>query len=247
MNVANAAVGSSAFAYSVLNFLNRVEYRRCDRGEDFEAVCRLRYKAYRARDLVPNNPFEQVEDEFDHTSNCLCFGVYVDEKLISTIRMHRLTIDDQQSPAMEVYPDIITPRLEDGEHFVEPSRFAVDPEYSIQYPQIPYVTQRLPWMACFHFGVEFGISMIREDHVAYYRRSYKSRQIGGPRNYGGVINCMALLYEVDILAIKKAVHTRLPFFKSTPVEQRLLFARPTAGAEAPLTVLPTANSLRAAA
>ncbi len=247
MNAKQTVSGASAFALSVLRFLEKVEYRRCDRGEDFEAVCRLRYKAYKASNLVPTSQNELVEDKFDFLENCYCFGVYVEEKLISTIRLHRVASDNPYSPCVAVYPDILEPRLKEGDSFVEPSRFAVDPEISSLYPQIPYVTQRIPWMACFYFNATCGISMIREDHVAFYRRFYKSKQIGSARDYGGVINCKALLYEVDIQAIKLATHSRFPFFKSTKMEQRLLFDSPSAGADAPLTILPTASSLRAAA
>ena len=38
-----------------------------------------------------------------------------------------------------------------------------------------------------------------------------------------------------------------PFFKSTPVEQRMLFAKPAKGELAPLTILPTAKYFRDAA
>ena len=40
---------------------------------------------------------------------------------------------------------------------------------------------------------------------------------------------------------------RFPFFKSTAFEQRLLFQRPKRGEIAPLTILPTAKYLLAAA
>ena len=40
---------------------------------------------------------------------------------------------------------------------------------------------------------------------------------------------------------------RFPFFKSTAFEQRLLFQRPKRGEPAPLTILPTAKYLLAAA
>ncbi|WP_204313322.1 hypothetical protein, partial [Klebsiella michiganensis] len=39
----------------VFALLNKSEYRRCDKGEDLEDIYRLRYKAYRSNDMIPDN------------------------------------------------------------------------------------------------------------------------------------------------------------------------------------------------
>jgi hypothetical protein len=89
--------------------------------------------------------------------------------------------------------------------------------------------------------------MIRQEHVAFYKRVYRSRAIGDARPYGGVINCFALLYQADVLAIQDETFLRFPFFKSTAMEQRLMFGKPLRGELAPLTILPTAKYFRDAA
>lgn len=237
----------SAFVRSVFSLLDRTEYRRCESGEDLEDIYRLRYRAYRLNDLVPENADRMVSDEFDDLPNCHRFGVYIDGHLVSTIRLHDVCAATPHSPSTSVYPDVLLPRLEAGDRFIDPSRFAADPEWSRLYPQLPYVTLRLAGMACFHFNAPFCISMIREDHVAFYKRIYQSRPIGDARPYGGVINCFALLYQADVLAIQEETFKRFPFFWSSRVEQRMMFARPPQGELAPLTVLPTARYLSAAA
>lgn len=241
------AAEPSSFARSVLAVLDRAEYRRCDRGEDLEDIYRLRYAAYRLNDLVPEDSSRSVQDEMDDLPNCHRFGLYIDGDLVSTIRLHTVTAETPFSPAMSVYADILAPRLAAGEVFIDPSRFAVHPDWSRIYPQIPYLTLRLPGMACIHYGAPYCISMIREDHAAFYRRVYKSRPIGDARPYGGVINCFALLYQADVLAIMDETYARYPFFKSTPIERRLMFAEPRMGELAPLTILPTPRYIQAAA
>ena len=42
----------SLFARNVLDVLERIEYRRCESGEDLEAVYRLRYKAFHTHGLL---------------------------------------------------------------------------------------------------------------------------------------------------------------------------------------------------
>jgi hypothetical protein len=233
--------GASSFARNISAMLERTEYRRCESGEDLEAIYRLRYAAYRLADLVPENPDRMVTDAFDDLPNCHRFGVYVDGNLASTIRLHVVTAATPQSPSVSVYPDILLPRLRAGERFIDPSRFAAHPDWMRVYPQLPYLTLRLAGMACFHFNAPYCISMIREDHAAFYKRVYKSRPIGEARDYGGVINCAALLYQADVLAIQDETFARFPFFWSSRVEQRLMFSATARGEPAPLTILPTAR------
>ena len=246
-HVATADTEHSAFARNVFALLERTEYRRCESGEDLESISRLRYAAYRLNDLVPENADRMVMDEFDSLPNCHRFGVYVDGHLASTIRLHVVSAATPESPSTSVYPDILRPRLAAGERFIDPSRFAADPEWSRLYPQLPYLTLRLAGMACFHFDAPYCISMIREDHAAFYKRVYKSRPIGDARPYEGVINCSALLYQADVLAIQDETFARFPFFWSSKVEQRLMFGRPAKGEPVPLTILPTAKYMQRAA
>lgn len=254
LETASAEAGSqivasrdSAFVRGVFATLERTEYRRCESGEDLEDIYRLRYDAYRLNDLVPENPDRMVTDEFDDLPNCHRFGIYIDGHLASTIRLHAVTAATPYSPSTSVYPEQLLPRLRAGERFIDPSRFAAHPEWSRTYPQLPYLTLRLAGMACFHFNAPYCISMIREDHAAFYKRVYKSRPIGEARPYGGVINCMALLYQADVLAIQNETFARFPFFWSSKLEQRMMFGRPPKGELAPLTVLPTAKYMLRAA
>ena len=239
--------GMSSFARNIFAMLERTEYRRCESGEDLEAIYRLRYAAYRLNDLVPENPGRMVTDEFDDLPNCHRFGVYVDGNLASTIRLHVVTATTPRSPAASVYPDILLPRLRAGDRFIDPSRFAAHPDWMRVYPQLPYLTLRLAGMACFHFDAPYCLSMIREDHAAFYKRVYQSRPIGEPRDYGGVINCAATLYQADVLAIQDETFARFPFFRSSKVEQRLMFGATVKGEPAPLTILPTARYMDRAA
>lgn len=246
MNASIATPGTSAFARSVLRFLSNVEYRRCDRGEDFEAICRLRHKAYNANGLLPRGEADKIVDDLDGLPNCHNFGVYFHGSLISTLRIHHLTRQLPDGPSMAVYSDLILPRLDAGERFVDPSRFASDPDWSSEYPEVPYVTLRLAWMACLYFKVPYCLSTIRPEHSAFYRRVYRSRQIGELRDYPRFTRKVGL-YQADVQDNIARSYARYPFFRATDLEQKLLFDRPSAGADAPLTILPTASTLRAAA
>lgn len=240
------APARSSFTDNIFSILDRTEYRRCESGDDLEQIYRLRYKSYRMVDMVPENGDRVVSDELDDLPNSHRFGVYIDGALVSTLRIHHVTAEMPKSPSMSVYADLLTPLLEAGQSFVDPSRFAADPEWSRAFPQIPYITLRLAGMACFHFNAPYCLSTIRPEHSAFYRRIYESHQIGELRGYPG-LNYQVVLYRADVKAIRERSFQRFPFFKSTPMEQRLMFGRPPEGELAPLTILPTAKYMLDAA
>ena len=237
---------SSTFIRNVESLLARTEYRRCDKGEDLEDIYRLRYKAYRSNDMVPDSENHTIYDDLDETPNAYRFGVYVDQQLVSTLRLHHVTRQTPWSPSTKAFGDIVYPMLDAGETFVCPGRFASDPDWTRVYPHLPFVTLRLATMGCFHFRVPYGLSTVREDHSGFYARVYPSKRISEPRAYPGVFN-KVVLYKIDTMANRPQYLARFPFFRSTAMEQRLLFARPADGELAPLTILPTAKYYREAA
>ncbi|MFC5385061.1 hypothetical protein ACFPLB_03675 [Aquamicrobium segne] len=233
---------SSGFSDKVFELLNRSEYRRCDRGEDLEDIYRLRYKAYRFNDMVPDADTHIISDALDETPNVYRFGVYVDQNLISTMRIHHVTLETPFSPSVQAFGDIVMPMLEAGDTFVCMSRLASDPEWTRIYPQLVYVTLRLAGMACEYFNAPYGLSTVREDHAGFYKRVYYSQQISEARAYPGVFN-KVMLFRTNALANRDRFYTRFPFFRSTQWERRLLFAPMAEGELQPLTILPSARYL----
>lgn len=236
----------TSLASKVFSLLEKVEYRRCDKGEDLEDIYRLRYKAYRWNDMIPDNERHIISDDLDEAPNVYRFGIYVDQRLLSTMRIHHVTAAQPMSTSTKAFGDVVLPMLEQGKTFVCMSRFASDPEWTRVYPQLAYVTLRLAGMACFYFGASYGLSTVREDHAGFYRRIYYSEQIGEARPYPGVVN-RVVLFRTNAYANEARYYARFPFFRSTPMERRMLFAPPAAGELAPLTILPTAKYYREAA
>lgn len=230
----------SPFVRSVYALLQRTEYRRCDKGEDLEDIYRLRYKSYRRHGVVPDMKEAAITDELDEADNVYRFGVYIDQQLVSTLRLHHLTAEKRSGPSTQAFGDIINPMLDAGDTFIDPSRFAADPDWSRIYPQLPYITLRIAGMACFHFETPYCLSTVRDDHAAFYRRIYNSKLLAPARSYPGVF-AKVELYRADVRAIREQSFKRFPFFWSSPVEQRMLFAKPREGELAPLTILPTAR------
>mgnify|MGYP003383243107 FL=1 len=237
---------TSDFVQNVFSLLERTEYRRCEKGDDLQDIYRLRYKAYRMNGVVPDSQDHMIEDELDDVPNVYKFGIYVDQTLVSTLRVHHVTRETPWSASYKTFSDILQPMLDRGVTFVCMSRFGSDPEWSRQLPQLPYVTLRLASMACLYFKVPFGLSTVREDHGGFYRRIYRSQQIGPGRPYPGFMKNVAL-YMTDAHTDQASFFERFPFFRSTALERRMLFGTPAHGELPPLTILPTAKFLARAA
>ena len=234
------------FAKNVLALLERVEYRRCDSGEDLEAIYKLRYRAYRTHGIVSELPAQAITDDLDSASNCHRFGVFIDGQLASTIRIHHLHSAEPFSPAMMVFGDVLGPRLKRGDSFIDPSRLAADPALIRLYRPLPYLTLRLAIAGASYFNTTSCLSMVRDEHTAFYQRIFNSVRIAEPRDYASV-TVQGILFESRCDRNMENTLRRFPFFRSTAAERRMLFAKPQQGELAPLTILPTAKYYRPAA
>jgi hypothetical protein len=236
----------SSFSSNMQELLEHTEYRRCESGEDLEAIYRLRYRAYKTHDFIPESSEQIVRDELDDTPNCYRFGVFIDGELASTVRIHHITRAEPFGPIMKIFGDVLRPRLERGEGFINPTMFAGEPHYRSSIRALPYLTLRLGLIASVHFDATSCVGVVRDEHTAFYRRVFGAVQVGEPRAYPP-FSVPVVLYDANCEANRSGVLKRFPFFKSTVVEQRLLFARPRRGELLPLTVLPTAKYYRDAA
>jgi hypothetical protein len=215
----------SRFAGTLIELLDRVEYRRVSVEDQLDPVYRLRYEAYRREDFIPINSQQVVRDEFDDLPNSHCFGVYIDGELVSSVRFHYLTAKFRTSPSHSVFPDILDPLLDRGYTILDPGRFTADYEASLAYPALPYLTLRIPTVAVPYFNVRYVLSTVRPEHAAFYRRVYRSEQLGEARYYHGLSFPMVLM-ACDIPVMYQDMLRRYPFFRSTREERETLFGGP---------------------
>jgi hypothetical protein len=138
------------------------------------------------------------------------------------------------------------PRIAAGQTFVDPSRFAADPEWSASLRVLPYITLRLAVVACEYFDPTYCLTAIKEEHTGFYQRIFRSSEAVPPRTYPGLTVPVHLFQSKCADNLQDTID-RFPFFRSSPSEQRMLFQRPQFGQLSPLTVLPTAKYSLAAA
>ncbi len=203
--------------------LERTEYRLVETAEDRDAVYRLRYRAYLDSGLIEPSAAERVCDRYDEASNARIFAVHVDGELCGAVRLHVLTSDRRDCWATQLYGDVLHPRLDRGEVFVDASRLVADPDKGREHPELALVTLRLAYLACDHFDADFGIAMVRTDHQPFYRRFFRHETIAEPRAFPDWPTRKTVLMTSDFRAFRDQVAARFPIMRSNAAERRALF------------------------
>tara|TARA_R110002126_G_scaffold291744_1_gene456427 strand:+ start:34412 stop:35143 length:732 start_codon:yes stop_codon:yes gene_type:complete len=237
--------GLTDFTNKLIHVMDEVEYRRITSAEDMEDVARLRHKAYKKADILPIKG-DMLIDEIDFDSHAYVFGIYYDEKLISTIRIHHVTPTHRVSISGKVFPDTVNSLLDAGMSLIDPVRHASDPDLFDHLPALPFLTLRIATMATDYFNADYCLSLIPPQHAAFYRRVFRSTQIVAPQSGCGGYNTDLTLMSTHVPVELPKVYKRYPFFKSQPFERRMMFAPLEELGMMPLTILPTARYLQAA-
>jgi hypothetical protein len=204
--------------------LEHVDYRLAETPEEKDEVYRLRYRAYLREGAILPSESQRVTDRYDDEPNNFTFGVYYRGELYSSIRISVLTRDWRGSPSSEMFSDILHPQMDQGKIIIDPTRFVADPEKARMFPELPYVTVRLGYVACGHFNADIGLANVRPEHRAFYRKVFLQAPLGEPRLFPGLIKPVGLM-AADYRDIRDRVFARFPFMRSSAFERRTLFQR----------------------
>ena len=214
-SVASLALAAIERGYELLN---HVDYRLADTPAEREQIYRLRYRAYLQEGAIEPRADERVTDRFDDMPNTWIFGVYYDGALASSIRVSVATPEMPISPSVDAFSDVLHPELAKGKIIVDPTRFVAEPTRARTYRELPYLTVRLGYVGCEHFGADIGLASVRADHAAFYRRVFGAVEMSDVRPYPG-LNFPVVLYNSNssinlqqIYARFVRGHTRDPRF-----------------------------------
>lgn len=240
MNTTDSGQSNRAFLGSMFNLLDRVEYRRMTSVEDLAAIERLRSLSYKNKDFIDAEQFGSFVDEYDRSKYCYVIGVYLDEALISTVRLHIVSLEHLHGPTAAYFPGRAAELVKRGACYVDPSRFAADHQMMWQYPAIPFLTLRVAAMASEFFNATHCMTVVQSKTASFYRRSFGSVELEPPQAVRGFTVPLTLL-GARIDDIRARLETRLPFFKSQHWEQKMMFAPSEELNYPPVNILPSAR------
>ena len=224
-HASDGAASDPSFSESVSQLLNRIDYRFVDGNEEREAIFRLRYQAYlREGGILPNESCS-FSDSYDRESNAFLFGVYLEDELAGSVRIHLVTKDHPDCPSFEAFADMLQPELDADKTIIDTTRFVTDENLSRLHRGLPYAVLRVSWLAGGYFGADYCLAAVRAEHQAFYRRNFQHRLLCEPRAYPGLARPLSLM-STHYPSVAEKVHRRLPFYRSTAFERRMLFERP---------------------
>src|SRR3954452_12182506 len=196
------------------DLLDQVDYRLAQTPEEKEEIYNLRYRAYLREGAVKESPAQRVTDQYDDLPNSWTFGAYLFGELYSSVRISVLTSEWRESCSAEAFGEILFPRLDRGEIIIDPARFVADPDKVKRFPELPYLTLRLAYMACEYFNADTGLAMVRPDHQAFYRRVFLHEPVAEPRPFPGWHTMKTSLMASDFRSLRERVLARFPIMRS---------------------------------
>jgi N-acyl amino acid synthase FeeM len=207
-----------------IELLDQVEYRLAVTEVEKEEIYNLRYRAYLHEGAIEPRADQRLTDRFDDLPNSWIFGVYLDGELRSSLRVSVATPENDETPAVDAFRDLLGPELAKGKVIVDPNRFVADPLSRAAYPELPYLTVRLGYLACGYFNADIGTATVRAEHQAFYRRVFFQKSLCEPRPYPTLTKPLCLM-AADYLSIRDKVFNRFPMMRSTALERQVLFER----------------------
>lgn len=207
-----------------IELLDRVDYRLAETQEDKDTIYRLRYRAYLNEGAIEPNRDQKITDKFDDMPNSWIFGVYLDGRLASSIRLSISSPEYSMCPSVDVFGDYLQQEVDQGKVMVDPTRFVADPDFAGQFPELPYITLRLCFVACSYFNADLGLATVRAEHRSFYKRLFNHQPLSPPRIYPGLTKAICLM-AVDFPASREKVFARYPYLRSSYFERRMLFER----------------------
>jgi len=220
----------SNFAHKLLKYLQEADYRVASTTEEREEIYKLRYDAYMREGAIYPNSTGLYQDAYDEMDNCWIFGVFLNDKLASSVRCHIISPENPKGPALDVFPDIIQPMLDEGKTLIDTTRFVTAENVSDTYPEIPFMTLRVPCMAFVHFDGDYCLATVRREHAAFYRRVFKAEILCEPRPYPGLKAPICLL-KANASVFRDEFVNRYPIFESSLTERRMIFGERNAPME----------------
>jgi hypothetical protein len=240
MNYMSPRPSSGGFTDSIFALLDRVEYRRIVTTVDFDEVSRLRQTSYESKVFIDNDNFGTFVDASDFGKDCYVIGVYIDEQLISTVRLHVVSMQHFHGPSVSLFPKITQELLSAGHTLIDPSRFATDPVALWQFPTLPFLTLRAAAMATEFFDADYCMSVVRADSSSFYKRCFGAKDMSSPQIVPGYSVPLTILAS-KTADIREKIATRYPFFQSEPYERRMMFAPQEELTYPSLNILPSAK------
>jgi hypothetical protein len=208
------------------NFSKRVTCRIARSYVERDAIFKLRYQSYLRAGLISQNSFRRYVEPADHAANACLLGLYVDRRLVSSLRLQIGCATDPNFASLKLFPHVLKPPLRGNKTVIDMSCVATDGELARLYVWLPYLILRSWIMAAEHFHADYIAAAVRPQHQLFYKRALSCELHSElrvlPNHLAGVG-----LVTLDFATSAKRLYENFPFLRSTPSERQQLFENDT--------------------
>jgi len=174
-----------------------------------EKVFRLRYRAYRKEDAILPNASEAFEDAFDRQPNHVLWALTDEDKVVGSVRVAWYDPKDpHQIPEMGAYSDELGQAIPVGTRILSSSRFVTDPDVTQTTAQFAQILMRHVFVTAAEKLLDWGVTAVRSNHVAFYRRTFGAKVVSEARLYPGLrcpMHLLALRFTVAAEKLRQSV------------------------------------------
>jgi len=206
----------------LVDFSNRVTCKVARSHLERNAIFKLRYRSYFRAGIIFENFFERHIEAADHMRNSYLIGLYVDRKLVSSLRVQIGCATTPNFSSFELFPHVLEPLLRSHKTIVDMSCVATDGELaqSQSYDLLPYVVLRSWIIAAEHFNADYIAAAVQPQHQMFYTRVFGCDLHSEVKPHH--LTSVGLV-SLDFANSAKHVYKNLPFLCSTPHERQQLF------------------------
>jgi N-acyl-L-homoserine lactone synthetase len=203
-------------------FSKRVSLRIAKRSHEREAIFKLRYQAFLRSGMIVANSFERYVEPADHAPDTYLVGVHIDSKLVGSLRLSKNTLASPGFPAIDVFPELVRPLLENNKSIVEMSCVATHGDLARLNPRTPYAIIRAWIVAAEHFGADYIVTTARPQHQLFYQRTLGCEVYPDQRQLPYHLSSAGLV-TLNFSAAAERLYRTFPYLRSTSSESAQLF------------------------
>ena len=204
------------------DFSKRVTCKLARSYVERDAIFKLRYRSYFRAGLISENSFGRYIEPADHVANAYLMGLYVDRRLVSSLRLQIGTPTNPTFSSLELFPHVLEPLLRSNKTVVDMSCVAADGELSRPHVWLPYLFLRSWVLAAEHFRADYIAAAMRPQHQIFYKRTLDCglhSELRQPPHQLTTVGLVTLNFATSV----ERLYENLPFLRSTPSERQQLF------------------------
>ena len=175
-----------------------------------EKIYRLRYRAYRKENAIPENAAGRFQDAFDEQPNHVLWALADGDRIIGAVRTTWFDpAEPHLIPEMHAYGDDLRRAIPAGARICSGNRLVTDPDLALTTSRFALLLMRLSVFTAGQKGADWQITTARSNHLKFYRRVFGCPVVSEGKLYPG-LQCKMSLMAMRFDLVSQWIRDHLP-------------------------------------